>query len=264
MPMSGYLEEIAKMQAPFYKNWIIARRNFFTVFEVVFWPFISLFSIGLLTRFLALEPEKVSFLLAGVIAFSILQVCQIDVAYVMLFDLWSKSIKHTFISPVSGYHLVLGSLLFGVIRGTVVFLILAGISYRLFDFNFLQGGVLAVAVFLTGIYLTSASIGMLVCISLLIFGQRAEVAAWSISGILMFICGIYYPVEVLPPLVQIISRAIPLTYFLEYFRSFYGFPATSLKTGFFLAIFYFALGLLLLEKTVKHARKSGLLLRLSE
>ena len=76
--------------ASFYKNWIIAKRNFFTVFEVIFWPFISLMSIGLMTGFLSMEQDKVSFILIGAIAFSIVQVCQIDIAYVMLFDVWSK------------------------------------------------------------------------------------------------------------------------------------------------------------------------------
>jgi len=69
-------------------------------------------SIGLMTGFLSMEQDKVSFILIGVVAFSIVQVCQIDIAYVMLFDMWSKSVKHTFIAPVKGKHLVVGSLMF--------------------------------------------------------------------------------------------------------------------------------------------------------
>lgn len=123
--------------ASFYKNWIIAKRNFFTVFEVIFWPFISLMSIGLMTGFLSMEQDKVSFILIGAIAFSIVQVCQIDIAYVMLFDVWSKSVKHTFIAPIRGIHLVVGSLLFGMLRSGLVFAVLVVISFYAFDFNFL-------------------------------------------------------------------------------------------------------------------------------
>jgi len=37
------------------------------------------------------------------------------------------------------------------------------------------------------------------------------------------VCGIYYPISILPfPLPQV-AQVIPLTYFLAYFRSFYGF-----------------------------------------
>ncbi|HLB70469.1 MAG TPA: ABC transporter permease [Candidatus Methanoperedens sp.] len=250
--------------ASFYKSWIMAKRNFFTIFEVIFWPFIGLMSIGLMASFFSMRPEDISFILIGAIAFSIIQVCQIDIAYVMLFDMWSKSIKHTFIAPVRGHHLIIGSLLFGILRSSAVFVILMVLSFYAFGFNFLAGGVMPVLIFLSGLFLTSASIGILVCISILMFGQRAEVAAWTITGIMMFICGIYYPVSVLPASVQIIARGIPLTYFLEYMRSFYGFGEVNVLYGFALAIFYFIIGILALERAIIRARRSGILLRLSE
>ena len=95
---SRFLNNKGRLEGMAYKNWIISRRNIFTVFELFFWPMISLLSIGLLTRFLAVEGSMVSFLLVGAIALTILQVAQIDVAYVLLFDMWSKSIKNTFIT----------------------------------------------------------------------------------------------------------------------------------------------------------------------
>jgi ABC-2 type transport system permease protein len=256
--------EAGRYAASFYKSWIMAKRNFFTIFEVIFWPFIGLMSIGLMGTFFSLKENTISFILIGAIAFSIVQVCQIDIAYVMLFDMWSKSIKHTFIAPVKGHHLIIGSLLFGILRSTMVFVILMVISFYAFGFNFLLSGVLPVLLFLGGLFLTSASIGILVCISILMFGQRAEVAAWTITGIMMFICGIYYPVSVLPESVQMIARAIPLTYFLEYMRSFYGFGEADIILGFALAIFYFAIGLIVLDRAIIKARRSGILLRLSE
>lgn len=256
--------ETGRYGASFYKSWIMAKRNFFTIFEVIFWPFIGLMSIGLMTTFLSMSQNAVSFILIGAIAFSIVQVCQIDIAYVMLFDMWSKSIKHTFIAPVRGHHLIVGSLLFGILRSGLVFIILMVLSFYAFGFNFLAGGVIPVLIFLAGLFLTSASIGILVCISILTFGQRAEVAAWTITGIMMFVCGIYYPVSVLPGIIQVLARAIPLTYFLEYMRSFYGFGSGNVIVGFGLATFYFVSGIMALNRSVIRARRSGILLRLSE
>ena len=256
--------EADKCAASFYKSWIMAKRNFFTIFEVIFWPFIGLMSIGLMATFFSMDQNMISFILIGAIAFSIVQVCQIDIAYVMLFDMWSKSIKHTFVAPIRGYHLIIGSLLFGIIRSVTVFIILMILSFYTFGFNFLVAGLMPVLLFLAGLFLTSASIGILVCISILMFGQRAEVAAWTIAGIMMFICGIYYPVSILPYSVQLVARAIPLTYFLEYMRSFYGFGEANVVLGFVLSIFYFGVGILALDRTIIRARKSGILLRLSE
>ncbi|HNX39033.1 MAG TPA: ABC transporter permease [Methanothrix sp.] len=256
--------ELNKYLASAYKNWITSKRNIFTVFELFFWPMISLLSIGLLTRFLKVDASMVSFLLVGAIALTILQVAQIDVAYVLLFDMWSKSIKNTFISPVRSYHLVFGAALFGIVRGSVVFGILAGVSHYLFGFDFQEGGLVPVLIFLGGVFAMAAVIGIAVCISILTFGQKADVAAWSLSGLILLVSGIYYPVEVLPPLLQAAARLLPLTYFLEYYRSIFIPGQHHLATGVFLAAFYLLLGLLLLEYAIERARKTGILLRLSE
>src|SRR5512141_1403509 len=151
--------ELNKYLASAYKNWIISKRNIFTVFELFFWPMISLLSIGLLTRFLKVDDSMVSFLLVGSIALTILQVAQIDVAYVLLFDMWSKSIKNTFIAPVHSYHLIFGALLFGIARGSIVFGILIVVSRYLFGFDFQRGGLLPVLIFLAGVFATAAVIG---------------------------------------------------------------------------------------------------------
>jgi len=262
--VSRLKQELYRFYAPFYKNWIMAKRNAFTIFEVIFWPFIGLMSIGLLASFLKLDESLVAFILTGAIAFSILQVCQIDVAYVMLFDMWSKSLKHTFVAPVRGYHLVFGSLGFGILRSTLVFILLAVLSRYLFGFDFLKAGAVPLLLFLAGIFVSAGLIGIVVCISILTFGQRAEVAAWTLSGIMMFVCGIYYPVETLPAPFLMIARAIPLTYFLEYFRSFYGYPGENVLFGFALAAVYFVIGLFMLELAVERARRTGIMLRLSE
>jgi ABC-2 type transport system permease protein len=247
-----------------YKNWIISKRNVFTLFELFFWPMISLLSIGLLTRFLNVGPGMVSFLLVGAIALTILQVAQIDVAYVLLFDMWSKSIKNTFIAPIRSYHLVFGALIFGIARGALVFAILASVSRYLFGFDFRAGGLLPVLIFLAGVFAVAAVIGIIVCISILTFGQKADVAAWSLSGLILLVSGIYYPVEVLPPALQMLSRAIPLTYFLEYYRSVFIPGPHNLAVGAALAAMYLVVGLILFDRAIERARRTGILLRLSE
>src|ERR671930_108343 len=88
-----------------HRNRIMARRNLFFVFELTFWPGVAMLALGLLTRFLDLTPRMTSFILVGTIALSAVQICQLDVAYAVLFDIWSKSMKHQFLSPLRIYHL---------------------------------------------------------------------------------------------------------------------------------------------------------------
>jgi ABC-2 type transport system permease protein len=159
---------------------------------------------------------------------------------------------------------VFGALLFGIIRGTFVFAILVLVSNRLFGFNYLAGGIAPVLIFLGGVFAMAAVIGITVCISILTFGQKADVAAWSLSGMILLVSGIYYPVEVLPSALQALSRAIPLTYFLEYYRSVYIPGPHNLVFGALLAALYLGIGLVLLDRSIERARRTGIMLRLSE
>jgi ABC-2 type transport system permease protein len=249
------------------RNLVMARRNVFFVFELTFWPGVAMLSHGLLTRFLDLTPRMTSFILVGTIALSAVQVCQLDVAYAVLFDIWAKSMKHQFLSPVRIYNLALGSWLVGVGRGLVVFALMACIGTWAFGFDFVGGGPASLAVFLLGCFLTALIIGMLVCALVLLFGTRAETSAWAAVNFIVMLAGIYYPVSVLPGWAAAISRAIPLTYFLDSVRTGYGFPsqfAHPLWVGFGLAGLYVAAANWALASAVRRARRTGLLLKLSE
>ncbi|HLC41749.1 MAG TPA: ABC transporter permease [Methylomirabilota bacterium] len=249
------------------KNWINTRRNIFTIFEIVFWPAVGVLSVGLLTRFLELTPETSTFVLIGTLALSLVQICQLDVAYAILFDMWGKSAKHQFLAPISPWHMVLGSWLMGVIRGLVVFGLLAGVARLAFGFDFFAPGPVAVAIFLLGMFLTAGAIGISVCVLLLLFGLRAEVSAWSGVSLVLLLCGIYYPVTLLPEPFMTLAAWIPLTHFLEAFREHFGFSPvfqSPLLKGFLSVGAYLALSYWGLTAAIKRARRNGLLLRLSE
>jgi ABC-2 type transport system permease protein len=267
MSSSPLHDEITKVWAFVYKNWIMTKRNVFTLFEVLFWPVVAFLSVGLLAEFAALGPGMKAFILVGVVSMSAVQVCQLDVAYGLLYDVWSKAVKHGFMAPVGIRHLLIGSMIVGIARGGAVFFLLVSASYLIFDFDFTQPGFTHVVVFLLGLFLSSAMVGIFVCILVFLFGLRAEVAAWSLVSLMLLVCGIYYPVSILPGWVTLLAELIPVTYFLEYYREFYGFSPTFthvLLKGVVLVILYLVLEIVMMKAALKRAKKTGMLLRLSE
>lgn len=261
------VREWVKVSAFIRKNWLMARRNVFTVFEVVFWPTVGVLSVGLLTRFLDLGPETTAFILIGTLALSIIQVCQLDVAYAIMFDMWAKGIKHQFLAPIRLWHLALGSWLMGILRGLAVFALAAGLAWWGFGFNFFRPGPGALVAFLLGLFLSAVTIGLGVSALLLLFGLRAEVSAWSAVSLILLLAGIYYPVSLLPGPVATLAAWIPLTYFLDAFRSHYGFAPVfpgALWKGFAAALAYLALAYAALAAALTHARRRGTLLKFSE
>jgi ABC-2 type transport system permease protein len=264
---SPLARELVKVSAFFLRNWRMTYRNVFTVFEIVFWPIVNLLSVGLLTTFLEATPETVVFVLVGTFALSTVQVCQLDVAYAVLFDMWSKSVKHQLVAPIRPWHLVLGSWLMGVVRGTAVFGLQAAVSHWVFGVNVLAHGLVPVAALLAGLLLSAAGVGLLVSTLLMLFGLRAEVSAWSGVSLVLLLCGVYYPVSVLPGPLQSVSAGVPFTHFLEAFRAHLGYAplfTTPLLRGYGLAVVYLVGGYALFTWAIQRARRTGMLLKLSD
>jgi ABC-2 type transport system permease protein len=99
------------------------------------------------------------------------------------------------------------------------------------------------------------------------FGTKVDIVAWSSVALIMLFCGIYYPVATLPHAARVVAQLIPLTYFLDYFRSAYGFPPVfshSLLKGFLETLVYSLALLKLLDWAFWKSRTTGMILRLSE
>jgi ABC-2 type transport system permease protein len=259
--------ELVKISAFFLRNWRMTHRNVFTVFEIVFWPIVNLLSVGLLITFLEAEAGAVVFVLVGTFALSTVQVCQLDVAYAALFDMWSKSIKHQLVAPIRPWHIVLGSWLMGLVRGTAVFALQAVVSHWVFGVSVLAHGLAPAVALLAGLLLSAAGVGLLVSTLLMLFGLRAEVSAWSGVSLVLLLCGVYYPVSVLPAPLQVVAAGVPLTHFLEAFRAHLGYApvfTAPLLRGYGLAALYVAGGYALFAWAIHRARRTGMLLRLSD
>jgi ABC-2 type transport system permease protein len=258
--------EAAKYLAFSYRNITTIRRNIFQITEVLYFPFITMFSIGLMLSYLKPGPASYGVILSGVAALSVLQTCQLDVAYVLLFDMWSKSLKHTLVAPISRRHYIIGSWFVGIIRGTATFFILVFCVRWLFKFDMMQVGALPVIKFWAGMMVSGLLIGMITTIALYTFGWRAEIVPWSVVSVIMLLCGIYYPVSVLAPPLRVISNAIPITLFLESYRAAFGVPATphASARGFALCIVYFFAIYFFLALAEKRAKRRGMILKLSE
>lgn len=258
--------EITRTLAFTYRNVTMTRRNIFLIGDMLYWPFIAVLSIGFMLAYLNPGGRDTAVVLSGVSAISVLQTCHLDVSYVLLFDVWSKSLKHTHVAPVSNRHFLTGAWIMGIVRGIITFLILATLMRLFFKFDSFQAGFAPVAVFLAGTLVSGLLVGMFITVLLYTFGMRAEIATWSISSILLIVCGIYYPVSVLPPVMRALGHAIPLTYFLEQYRAAFGLecpPAAALK-GFALSAVYGVLLYFLLLAAQRRARRRGTIMKMSE
>jgi ABC-2 type transport system permease protein len=259
--------ELVKTWAVVVRNALMASRNVFFFFELLFWPIVGVLSIGLMTQFLGITAAQTSFVLIGTIALSVMNVCQLEVAYAILMDVWSKSIKHQFLAPIGIRHLTVGSWLVGMVRGSALFALLGALGWWAFGFRVLGAGLGPLAVFAFGCFLNAWIVGVLVCALITLFGNRAEAFAWASVNLVLVFAGIYYPISLLPGPAAALARAIPLTYFLDAYRAHFGFVsefAAPIATGLALSVVYAVLAHLAFYAAVQRARATGLLLKMSE
>jgi ABC-2 type transport system permease protein len=86
-------------------------------------------------------------------------------------------------------------------------------------------------------------------------------------SLVLLLCGVYYPVSLLPTPLQWVAAGVPLTHFLEAFRAHLGYApifTTPLLRGYGLALVYVAGGYALFTWAIQRARRTGMLLKLSD
>ena len=244
---------------------MFAVRNLFVMTDVFFWPLISLLSIGLMGKFVNLGLDTFAFVMTGALAAGVLQIVQLDVGYTVLYELWSKSLKHTLLTPVGVTEGVFGTWIAGMTRSLAAFMIL--VVAGTIGFGFHLPDITTTVLFLSGLFSCGLILGIIVNILILSFGRKVEITAWMFAHLFMILCGIYYPVDVLPPFFQTMAFMVPITHFLEFFRQAYGFPAHTTHPflcGMALTVFYLAIFLRLLAHAYTRARRTGVIIRLSE
>src|SRR5262249_35033966 len=157
-------------------------------------------------KFINLGPQTLGFIMTGTLAAGVLQIAQLDVGYTVLYELWSKSLKHTLLTPVGVSEGVVGTWMIGMIRGMMTFIFLSIAACWGFGFH-LPGFFITVG-FLFGLFCCAFILGILVNILILSFGQKVEITAWMFAHLFMIICGIYYPVDVLPRFFQALAMLV--------------------------------------------------------
>ena len=98
-------------------------------------------------------------------------------------------------------------------------------------------------------------------------GTRLQSLAWGFIYIIQPIVGVFYPVSVLPSVVQKIAYALPPTYIFESARAavLTGSPIwNNLEIAGVLNIAYFVLSYLFMKDMWEWARRTGALARMEE
>ncbi|HSF29910.1 MAG TPA: ABC transporter permease [Candidatus Tectomicrobia bacterium] len=190
--------------------------------EVLFWPTMSLLVWGFITTFIQRAgegdlPRFITFLIGAMICWDILFRAQQGVSLSFLEDVWARNLLNIFCAPVRLSEYVLATFLFGLLRVCVTLMFLCSLAWLLYQFNFFALGV-ALIPFIANLLLLGLTIGIITIAILLRYGHGAEPFAWALPFLLQPFSAVFYPVSVLPEMMQRVAWAIPSTYVFEGMR----------------------------------------------
>ena len=158
-----------------------------------------------------------------------------------------------------------GLITIGVANSLVALVAMFALAWALFGLSFLAYGV-AIAPFLAVLFLTGIALGVLGAGMVLRLGPASEWLIWPIPTLLAPFAGVFYPLNVLPGWMQLISHALPPSYVFNGMRAVVaGQPAPwgELAIGGGLAMVYLGLAGVFFATVYRYAIRTGLIARYS-
>ncbi|MFH0853184.1 MAG: ABC transporter permease [bacterium] len=229
-----------RIQGMVYRHLVLYKRSFPKILDVFFWPTMDLIVWGFVSIYILNSSEEVpgfvGFFLGAVIFWEILFRSNLGVAVGFLEDVWTRNFLNIFASPLKLSEFMTSLVISSFIRitiGTIFMIILAILFYQ---FNIAVIG-LSLVLFFANLLLMGWSLGFIAVAIILRFGHGAEVLAWAFAFIFQPVSAVFYPVSVLPQILQKIAQFVPASHVFEGMREI-------LNSGTFLiSEFIWAMGL---------------------
>ncbi len=183
----------------------------------IFWyPLIQAFVFGGMALFFASHAgrEAAQFVVLGLLLWYAMEAGSYSVAIGILWEVWARNFSTLFVSPLTIEEFVVGHMIFGLFKQTMTVLALSFVAYLTFHFSILSIGI-TLPIHLLLLMVFGWVVGMIALSLILRFGTRIQSVAWGLVYIIQPIVGVFYPVAVLPEMVQKIAFALPPTYVFE-------------------------------------------------
>lgn len=189
--------------------------------EVAYWSVVFLLLWGYLQLFLQGQSDYFSsaggLLICSVLMWDFSLRGQFGFCLPFLEEMFSRNLGHLMVSPLRPYELLISFSVLSFLRTVVGFLPASLIAYLVFDFN-IYGLGWALLAFGLILIVFGWAVSMVLVGVIMRYGLGAEALIWVTMFVFLPLCAVYFPVDVLPDWVQMISWSLPPTYVFENIR----------------------------------------------
>ena len=165
------------------------------------------------------DPRLLLSLMIGAIFWNYLSVVFSWIAETIAVERWEGTLEYTMMAPIRRSTQLIGSTAYAIVYGlihTAVILVVLVLFFPQLDLA-RANPVTAVTFVLLGSF-SFVGIGMMAAILPLLYVERGAQMTFVLQSCLLLVSGVYYPTDVLPGWMQIVSRISPATYVLDAVR----------------------------------------------
>lgn len=252
------------------RYWYLLKGSWPRMLELAYWPAMNLVMWGFLQTFLA-QTTNVFAAAGGVLVGSVLLwelMFRGQLGFTISFfeEMWSRNFGHLMVSPLRPMEFVAALIGMSIIRTIIGMAPALAIAIWFFGFNLFELGVVLIA-FFADLVVFGWAAALVVTGIILRNGLGAESLAWAVPFIFVPLCGIYYPVSVMPGWLEAIALCLPPTYVFEGMRGILFDQTINWEQLMFaggLNVIYFAGGYAAFMAFLRAAKERGMLLTIGE
>tara|TARA_B100000524_G_C23572549_1_gene342398 strand:- start:107 stop:733 length:627 start_codon:yes stop_codon:yes gene_type:complete len=191
-----------------------------------------------------------------------------SISYNMMFleEIWSRNFTNLFIAPIKISEIITALTLTAIVRTLIGLIPAALLAIPLFGVSIFKIGPVLI-ILLISLYIFGITLGLLVTAGLIRFGPSFENIAWASLFFLAPLGCIYYPIEILPDVLQIIAKGLPLVHVFEEMRSILinnSVNYYNILKSISISIVYFIFGVIVFYISYFGAKKRGTLINMGE
>ncbi len=253
-----------------YRHIALYRRSWPRLLELAYWPTLQMCIWGFTASFLAGRLGSnaalaASALLGGVLLWEVALRSQMGVAISFLEEIWSRNLGHVFVSPIRPWEMVSALIGISVLRMLTGVLPAILLAFLLYAFNLFAMGPIVV-LFFANLMVMGWWVALGVVSLILRHGAGAEALAWSVLFGLTPFSAVFYPVSILPAVVQPIALALPSSHVFEGMRAALEGVVRWDHLGWALGlnVLWMTAGIFLFAAQFRQARLRGALLNIGE
>ncbi|OHA18416.1 MAG: hypothetical protein A2664_00530 [Candidatus Taylorbacteria bacterium RIFCSPHIGHO2_01_FULL_46_22b] len=211
-----------RIQALIIRHLYLFKRSMPRLMDIFFWPILELLLWGFLSLYInklnIVGFNAVTVLLGAVIFWDLLTQSQRAVSVAFLEDVWERNFLNIFVSPLRLSEFLASTIILALLRIVAVGLLMALIAFFFYHLNLLIFG-FSLIPFVLNLLVFGAAVGLFTTALILRYGTSAQVLAFGMLFLVQPFAAVFYPVSVLPQMLQWVAYLLPPTYVFEGMRA---------------------------------------------